>query len=37
MSNQPAPIDVWPSLSLDAWQETYTTLHMWTQIISTYN
>ena len=23
----------WPSLSLDAWQETYTTLHMWSQII----
>ncbi|MGB6016975.1 MAG: DUF5996 family protein [Nodosilinea sp.] len=33
MSNQPAPIDIWPSLPLDAWQDTYTTLHMWTQII----
>ncbi|MEO1349791.1 MAG: DUF5996 family protein [Cyanobacteria bacterium J06635_15] len=25
--------NTWPSLELDAWQETYTTLHMWTQII----
>lgn len=23
----------WPSLKLDAWQDTYTTLHMWTQIV----
>ncbi|MEM8808077.1 MAG: DUF5996 family protein [Cyanobacteria bacterium P01_G01_bin.38] len=23
----------WPDLALDAWQETYTTLHMWTQIV----
>ncbi|MBE7385258.1 MAG: hypothetical protein F6J95_028150 [Leptolyngbya sp. SIO1E4] len=23
----------WPSLPLDAWQDTYTTLHMWTQIV----
>jgi hypothetical protein len=23
----------WPSLPLDAWQDTYATLHMWTQII----
>lgn len=23
----------WPSLPLDKWQETYTTLHMWTQIV----
>lgn len=23
----------WPSLELDVWQETYTTLHMWTQIV----
>jgi hypothetical protein len=25
--------DVWPALPLDAWQETYTTLHLWTQIV----
>jgi hypothetical protein len=23
----------WPDLSLDAWQDTYHTLHMWTQIV----
>lgn len=23
----------WPSLTLNAWQDTYTTLHMWTQVI----
>ncbi len=25
--------DLWPSLELDAWQDTYATLHMWTQIV----
>lgn len=25
--------DLWPSLALDAWQDTYTTLHMWTQVV----
>jgi len=25
--------DLWPSLELDAWQDTYTTLHMWTQVV----
>ena len=25
--------DVWPALPLAAWQETYATLHMWTQIV----
>jgi len=25
--------EIWPSLPLDAWRETYATLHMWTQII----
>lgn len=25
--------DTWPALPLDAWQETLTTLHMWTQIV----
>ncbi len=24
---------VWPDLPLDAWRDTYTTLHMWTQIV----
>ena len=23
----------WPELPLDAWQDTYNTLHMWTQIV----
>lgn len=26
-------IDIWPSLPLSAWQDTYTTLHLWLQII----
>ncbi|MDQ1612342.1 MAG: hypothetical protein QOG00_2273 [Pyrinomonadaceae bacterium] len=25
--------EVWPSLPLEAWKETYATLHMWTQIV----
>ena len=25
--------DVWPSLPLEAWQNAYATLHMWTQIV----
>src|SRR6187397_685650 len=25
--------EAWPSLSLDAWRETYAALHMWTQIV----
>jgi len=25
--------DVWPSLPLEAWRDTYATLHMWTQVI----
>jgi hypothetical protein len=25
--------DLWPRLDLDAWQDTYTTLHMWTQVV----
>ncbi|MFS0517430.1 DUF5996 family protein [Nostoc sp. UIC 10607] len=34
VSNQSTPIDiVWPSLPLAAWQDTYATLHLWTQII----
>ena len=33
--NVPAvsPLDSWPDLPLDAWKETYATLHMWTQIV----
>ncbi len=27
------PIEVWPSLPLDEWRDTYATLHMWTQIV----
>ncbi len=23
----------WPSLPLDQWQDTYATLHLWTQIV----
>jgi hypothetical protein len=26
-------IDAWPALPLESWQETYATLHMWTQIV----
>jgi|SRR5271165_5204948 len=26
-------LDPWPELPLDAWQDTYATLHMWTQIV----
>jgi hypothetical protein len=26
-------IDRWPPLPLESWQDTYTTLHMWTQIV----
>jgi hypothetical protein len=25
--------DIWPSLPFEAWQDTYATLHMWTQIV----
>jgi hypothetical protein len=31
--NQPSRADAWPSLPLEAWQDTYDTLHMWTQIV----
>jgi hypothetical protein len=39
MSHLPQPgdpalaTDVWPELPLDAWRQTYATLHMWTQIV----
>ena len=29
----PETIDAWPALPLEAWQDTYDTLHMWTQIV----
>lgn len=32
-NNAPANLEAWPSLPLEAWQETYATLHLWTQII----
>jgi hypothetical protein len=25
--------DLWPELPLEAWKDTYATLHMWTQIV----
>jgi len=28
-----ARADVWPSLPLEAWQDTYATLHLWTQVV----
>jgi hypothetical protein len=28
-----AASSVWPALPLDAWRDTYATLHMWTQIV----
>lgn len=33
MSDAQSSKELWPSLPLDEWQETYATLHMWTQII----
>jgi hypothetical protein len=30
---KPAPDLSWPALPLDAWSDTYATLHMWTQIV----
>ncbi|MGH2515171.1 MAG: DUF5996 family protein [Ktedonobacterales bacterium] len=30
---RPEVSEVWPSLPLEAWQETYATLHMWTQVV----
>ena len=28
-----ADLPAWPALPLDAWRDTYATLHMWTQIV----
>ena len=34
MTSSPETLpDQWPSLPLEAWRETYATLHMWTQIL----
>jgi len=33
LDNLPANEKLWPSLPLDSWQDTYATLHMWTQIV----
>jgi hypothetical protein len=33
MSSSSVVYDPWPPLPLDAWQDTYATLHMWTQIV----
>lgn len=33
MEGPAARADIWPSLPLEAWQDTYATLHMWTQIV----
>lgn len=33
MTGTDARNDTWPSLPLEAWQDTSTTLHMWTQIV----
>ncbi len=30
LTNRP---ECWPALPLDAWKETYATLHMWTQVV----
>src|SRR5215210_9344751 len=29
----PRELEPWPSLPLEAWSETYATLHLWTQIV----
>jgi len=31
--NEAVPQETWPELPLNEWKETYTTLHMWTQIV----
>ena len=29
--------EVWPALPLEEWQDTYATLHMWTQVVCMEN
>jgi hypothetical protein len=33
MMNRPSESATWPELPLEAWQDTYATLHLWTQIV----
>ena len=33
MNSENIPSDLWPELPLEAWKDTYATLHMWTQIV----
>ncbi len=33
IESESAASEVWPSLSLEQWKDTYATLHMWTQIV----
>jgi hypothetical protein len=33
LARQVAVAQAWPALPLDAWRDTYATLHMWTQIV----
>jgi hypothetical protein len=33
MKSMSPPRDIWPELPLEAWQDTYATLHMWSQIV----
>ena len=33
VESKKAAADVWPSLPLEEWRDTYATLHMWTQIV----
>jgi hypothetical protein len=33
VNGNPVALEVWPSLPLEEWKETYATLHMWTQIV----
>ena len=33
MNAQPISPSLWPELPLEAWKDTYATLHMWTQIV----
>jgi hypothetical protein len=30
---RPSAADVWPHLPLEEWRDTYTTLHLWTQVV----
>src|SRR2546423_334321 len=31
--HHPRQGEIWPSLPLEGWRDTYATLHMWTQIV----